>query len=78
MPFNAESSRRYGLPYVNECPVDVEHHGLRSRSVQHPTGLARKPLGNMADGTAVELDRDQIRESARLELRALRKAAEGS
>lgn len=30
------------------------------------------------DDTAVELDRDQIRESARLELRALRKAAEGS
>jgi hypothetical protein len=28
-----------------------------------------------ADDTAVELDRDEIRESARLELRALRKAA---
>ncbi|WP_454908369.1 hypothetical protein [Variovorax gossypii] len=28
-----------------------------------------------ADDTAVELDRDDIRESARLELRALRKAA---
>jgi hypothetical protein len=27
------------------------------------------------DGTAVELDREEIRESARLELRALRKAA---
>lgn len=31
-----------------------------------------------ADDTAVELDRDQIRESARLGLRALRKVAEGS
>jgi len=28
-----------------------------------------------ADDTAIELDRDEIRESARLELRALRKAA---